>query len=130
MAIRGRTAVKKKIKLNVTEAVVCISSSFNNTIVSITDKAGNLLTWASAGSCGFKGSRKGTPFAAQMAAEKAGNVAKECGVKSLELCVKGPGSGRDAACRSLYALGFKMVSITDKTPLPHNGCRPRKKRRF
>lgn len=130
MAIRSRAANKKRAKISVTDAVACISSTFNNTIVSITDRAGNVLTWASAGSCGFKGSRKSTPFAAQMAAEKAGNVAKEFGVKNLELWVKGPGSGRDAACRSLYALGFRVISLADKTPLPHNGCRPRKKRRF
>lgn len=131
MAVNSRVAVKKRSKkIVVSDAIACISSTFNNTIVSISDRIGNVLAWASAGSCGFKGSRKSTPYAAQMAAEKVGNAVKEFGVKNLELWVKGPGPGRDAACRSLYGLGFKVSSIVDKTPLPHNGCRPRKKRRF
>jgi small subunit ribosomal protein S11 len=122
------TTTKKKSKRVVTDATVHISASFNNTIVTFTDKQGNVLSWASAGSSGFKGSRKSTPYAAQVAAEKAGNVAKEMGVKNLELWLRGPGPGRDAACRSLGAL-FKVVSLVDVTPIPHNGCRPRKRRR-
>jgi len=126
----SRSTTKKKVRRNVSDAIAHINASFNNTIVTITDKIGNVLAWASAGTAGFKGSRKSTPFAAQVTAEKVGNVAKECGVKNLELFVKGPGPGRDSACRSLNALGFKIINISDKTPLPHNGCRPRKKRRF
>lgn len=121
--------VKKKIKRNIVDAIAYISASFNNTIIALTDKQGNVLAWSSAGTCGFKGSRKSTPFAAQVAAEKVGIIAKEYGVKNIELYVKGPGPGRDSAGRSLNALGFKITSVTDKTPLPHNGCRPRKKRR-
>ncbi len=130
MTTRTRPVTKKKTRHNVTDAIAYINASFNNTIITIADKAGNVLAWASAGTSGFKGSRKSTPFAAQVAAEKVGNVAKEFGVKNLELYVKGPGPGRDSAGRSLNALGFKIVNISDKTPLPHNGCRPRKKRRF
>lgn len=126
----NRTSTKKKIKRNISDAIAHISASFNNTIITIADKSGNVLSWSSAGACGFKGSRKSTPFAAQVAAEKVGNVAKEYGVKNLQLYVKGPGPGRDSASRSLNAMGFKIVNITDKTPLPHNGCRPRKRRRF
>lgn len=125
-----KATTKKKTKHNIVDAIAHISASFNNTIVTITDKGGNVLAWSSAGTCGFKGSRKSTPFAAQVAAEKVGNIVKEYGVKNLELYVKGPGPGRDSASRSLNALGFKIVNISDKTPLPHNGCRPRKKRRF
>ena len=131
MTTRAKSsATKKKVKRNISDAVAYINASFNNTIVTITDKTGNVLAWASAGASGFKGSRKSTPFAAQVAADKVGNIIKEFGVKNLELYVKGPGPGRDAAGRSLNAMGFKIVGITDKTPLPHNGCRPRKKRRF
>ena len=130
MATTTRTTEKKKAKHSVTDAVAYISSTFNNTVVTIADRSGNVLSWASAGTCGFKGSRKSTPFAAQVAAEKVGNVVKEFGVKNLDLMVKGPGPGRDSASRSLNALGFRITSITDKTPLPHNGCRPRKRRRF
>lgn len=130
MTTRVRTTTKKKVKINVIDAIAHISSTFNNTIITITDKSGNVLAWSSAGTCGFKGSRKSTPFAAQVAAEKAGVAVKEFGVKNLEIYVKGPGPGRDSASRSLNALGFKIASIFDKTPLPHNGCRPRKKRRF
>lgn len=129
MTTHNRVA-KKKIRHNVTDAVAYISSTFNNTIITIADRSGNVLSWASAGTCGFKGSRKSTPFAAQIAAEKVGNVVKEYGVKNLELCVSGPGPGRDSASRSLNALGFKILNITDNTPLPHNGCRPKKRRRF
>ena len=126
---RASAPVKKKIKRNIVDAIAYISASFNNTIIALTDKQGNVLAWSSAGTCGFKGSRKSTPFAAQVAAEKVGIVAKEYGVKNIELYIKGPGPGRDSAGRSLNALGFKIIGVTDKTPLPHNGCRPRKKRR-
>lgn len=129
MTTAGNVKTKKKVKRNIVDAIAYISASFNNTIIAITDMQGNVLAWSSAGACGFKGSRKSTPFAAQVAAEKVGIVAKEYGVKNLELYVKGPGPGRDSAGRSLNALGFKIASVTDKTPLPHNGCRPRKKRR-
>ena len=124
------TAVKKKkVKKNVTDAVAHIHASFNNTIVLITDRQGNTLSWATAGSSGFKGSRKSTPFAAQVAAEKAATAAAEHGVKSLEVRVKGPGPGRESAVRSLNNAGFKITNITDVTPLPHNGCRAPKRRR-
>ncbi|EKE01914.1 MAG: 30S ribosomal protein S11 [uncultured bacterium] len=129
MTTPQRVPTKKKAKRNIVDAIAYISASFNNTIIAITDKQGNVLAWSSAGTCGFKGSRKSTPFAAQVAAEKVGIIAKEYGVKNLELYVKGPGPGRDSAGRSLNALGFKIINVTDKTPLPHNGCRPRKKRR-
>jgi len=130
MTTRARVTPKKKTKHNIVDAYAYINASFNNTIVTITDRAGNVLAWASAGTCGFKGSRKSTPFAAQIAAEKVGNAVKDFGVKNLELYVKGPGPGRDSAGRSLNALGFKISNVSDKTPLPHNGCRPRKRRRF
>lgn len=120
---------KKKTKRHVVDAIAHVCASFNNTIITITDKAGNVLAWASAGASGFKGSRKSTPFAAQVAAEKVGSVAKEYGVKTLEVFVKGPGPGRDSAARSLHALGFTVTNLSDVTPLPHNGCRPRKRRR-
>lgn len=123
---RGRV---KKAKKNVTEAVAHISSSFNNIVVTIADLQGNTLCWATAGSSGFKGSRKSTPFAAQVTARNAGQAAKEFGVKSLDVCVKGPGAGRESAVRSLNAAGFKITSIRDETPIPHNGCRPPKRRR-
>ena len=128
--VNAATATKKKVKRNIVDATAYINASFNNTIITITDKSGNVLAWSSAGTCGFKGSRKSTPFAAQIAAEKVGNIVKEYGVKNLELYIKGPGPGRDSASRSLNALGFKIINISDKTPLPHNGCRPRKRRRF
>ena len=120
---------KKKVKKNVTDAVAHIHASFNNTIVLITDRQGNTLSWATAGSCGFKGSRKSTPFAAQVAAEKAATVAAEHGVKTLEVLVKGPGPGRESAVRSLNNAGFKVTNITDVTSIPHNGCRAPKRRR-
>jgi small subunit ribosomal protein S11 len=120
---------KKKVKKNVTDAVAHVHASFNNTIVLITDRQGNTLSWATAGSCGFKGSRKSTPFAAQVAAEKAATAAAEHGVKSLEVLVKGPGPGRESAVRSLNNAGFKVTNITDVTPIPHNGCRAPKRRR-
>ena len=123
------TKTKKKIKRVVTDGIVHVQASFNNTIVTITDRQGNALSWATAGGAGFRGSRKSTPFAAQVAAEKAGRVALEYGVKTLEVRIKGPGPGRESAVRSLNALGFKVNNIIDVTPIPHNGCRPPKRRR-
>jgi len=120
---------RKKVKKNIAEGVAHIHASFNNTIVTITDRQGNALSWASTGSSGFKGSRKSTPFAAQIAAEQAGRAAQECGVKNLEVRIKGPGPGRESAVRALNAVGFKILSISDVTPVPHNGCRPPKRRR-
>src|SRR3982751_4951237 len=120
---------KKKIKRVVTDAVAHVQASFNNTIVTITDRQGNALSWATAGGAGFKGSRKSTPFAAQVAAERAGRAAVEQGVKNLEVRIKGPGPGRESAVRALNALGIKISSISDVTPIPHNGCRPPKRRR-
>ena len=128
-AAAAAAAKRKKVKKNVTDAVAHIHASFNNTIILITDRQGNTLSWATAGSCGFKGSRKSTPFAAQVAAEKAGTAAAEHGVKSLEVRVKGPGPGRESAVRSLNAMGMKIANITDVTPIPHNGCRAPKRRR-
>ncbi len=121
---------RKKIKKNVAEGIAHIHASFNNTIVTITDRQGNALSWATSGSNGFKGSRKSTPFAAQIAAENAGKAAQECGVKNLEVRIKGPGPGRESAVRALNSVGFKITSISDVTPVPHNGCRPPKKRRI
>ncbi|MFM9972217.1 MAG: 30S ribosomal protein S11 [Burkholderiales bacterium] len=122
--------VRKKVKKNVAEAIVHVHASFNNTIVTITDRQGNTLAWATSGGAGFKGSRKSTPFAAQVAAESAGKAALECGVKNLEVRIKGPGPGRESAVRALNALGMKVTSISDVTPVPHNGCRPPKRRRI
>src|ERR1700716_3666283 len=122
--------VRKKVKKNVAEGIAHIHASFNNTIVTITDRQGNALAWATSGAAGFKGSRKSTPFAAQVAAEQAGRAAQECGVKNLEVRIKGPGPGRESAVRALNALGLKIVSIADVTPGPHNGCRPPKRRRM
>ena len=122
--------VKKKIKRVVTDGIAHVHASFNNTIVTITDRQGNALSWATSGAAGFKGSRKSTPFAAQVAAEAAGRAAQECGVKNLEVRIKGPGPGRESAVRALNALGMKISSITDVTPVPHNGCRPPKRRRI
>ena len=121
--------VRKKVKKVVTEGVVHIHASFNNTIITITDCQGNALSWASSGGAGFKGSRKSTPFAAQIAAEKAGKVAQEYGIKTVDVRVQGPGPGRESSIRALNALGIKVISISDVTPLPHNGCRPPKRRR-
>jgi small subunit ribosomal protein S11 len=123
------SGAKKKERRNVQNGVVHIQSTFNNTIVTITDVSGNVIAWASAGSVGFKGSRKSTPFAAQLAAEQAAKKAMEQGVKSIEVYVKGPGAGREAALRSLQAAGFRVDLIRDVTPIPHNGCRPPKRRR-
>ncbi len=123
------TRGRKKIKRTVLDAVAHVHASFNNTIITITDRQGNTLAWATSGGCGFRGSRKSTPFAAQVAAEKAGNVAKDYGVKNLEVRVKGPGPGRESSIRALNALGFRVTQIEDVTPIPHNGCRPPKRRR-
>jgi small subunit ribosomal protein S11 len=120
---------RRKTKRLVAEGVFHIHSTFNNTIVTVTDPAGNVIAWASAGSCGFKGSRKGTPFAAQVAAEQAARKAAEMGMRHLQVYVKGPGSGRESALRSLQAAGFTVSIIKDVTPIPHNGCRPPKRRR-
>jgi small subunit ribosomal protein S11 len=120
---------KKKIKKNIIDAVAHVYASFNNTIITITDRNGNTISWATSGSK-FKGSRKSTPFSAQVAAERASETALAHGVKNLDVLVKGPGSGRDAAVRAFNFKGFNVTSITDVTPLPHNGCRPPKKRRI
>jgi small subunit ribosomal protein S11 len=125
----GGQRVRKKVKKNVAEGIAHIHASFNNTIITITDRQGNALSWASSGGAGFKGSRKSTPFAAQVAAEAAGRAALECGVKNLEVRIKGPGPGRESSVRALNACGFRIASIQDITPVPHNGCRPPKRRR-
>lgn len=121
--------VKKKIRKQVADGIAHVHASFNNTIVTITDRQGNALAWATAGGSGFRGSRKSTPFAAQVAADRAGQVAKEYGLKNLDVNIKGPGPGRESAVRAFNNAGFKITSITDVTPIPHNGCRPPKKRR-
>jgi len=120
---------RKKVKKNIVDGVAHIHASFNNTIVTIADRQGNALTWATAGGSGFRGSRKSTPFAAQVAAERAGQAALEFGLKNLDVNVKGAGPGRESAVRALNACGYNISSITDVTPIPHNGCRPPKKRR-
>ena len=125
----GARRPKKREKKNIVHGVAHIKSSFNNTIVSISDQKGNVLAWASAGNVGFKGSRKSTPFAAQVAASKAGDAAKNFGINNLEIEVSGPGAGRESAVRALNGCGFKITKISDVTPIPHNGCRPPKKRR-
>jgi len=127
---KTNTRVRKKVKKNVAEGIAHVHASFNNTIVTSTDRQGNALAWSTSGGNGFKGSRKSTPFAAQIAAEAAGKSAQECGVKNLEVRIKGPGPGRESAVRALNAAGFKITSISDITPVPHNGCRPPKKRRI
>lgn len=121
--------VRRKERKNITNGVAHINSTFNNTIITITDAQGNTISWSTAGAMGFKGSRKSTPYAAQMAAEDAGKKAQEHGMKVLEVEVKGPGSGRESALRSLQAIGFTITTIRDVTPIPHNGCRPPKRRR-
>jgi small subunit ribosomal protein S11 len=126
---KAPTRTRKKVKKQVAEGMAHIHASFNNTIVTITDRQGNALSWATSGGSGFRGSRKSTPFAAQVAAERAGTMAQDYGVKNLEVFVKGPGPGRESAIRALNAAGFKITNITDVTPIPHNGCRPPKKRR-
>ena len=123
------TRVRRRERKNITSGVAHVNSTFNNTLISITDAQGNAISWSSAGSMGFKGSRKSTPYAAQMAAEDAGRKAMEHGVKTLEVNVRGPGSGRESALRALQAAGFTISSFRDVTPIPHNGCRPPKRRR-
>lgn len=125
----AEASTKKRAKKTVVDGVAHVHASFNNTIITITDRQGNALCWATSGGSGFRGSRKSTPFAAQVAAEKAGNAALEFGMKNLDVYVKGPGPGRESAVRALNGVGFKVSSITDVTPIPHNGCRPPKKRR-
>ena len=125
----GAKPARKKVRKNVLDAIAHVHASFNNTIITITDRQGNALSWASSGGAGFKGSRKSTPFAAQVAAEAAGRAALECGVKNLEVRIKGPGPGRESSVRALNACGFRISSIQDITPVPHNGCRPPKRRR-
>jgi small subunit ribosomal protein S11 len=127
-AARGKPA-KKKVKKNISTGIAHIQSTFNNTVVSITDVNGNTVAWSSAGSRGFKGSRKSTPFAAQLAAEEAARKAMEHGMRSIAVFVKGPGAGRESALRALQTVGFKVTLIRDVTPVPHNGCRPPKRRR-
>jgi small subunit ribosomal protein S11 len=129
MATATQRTVKKKVKRTVIDGVAHIHASFNNTIITITDRQGNTLAWATAGGSGFRGSRKSTPFAAQVAAEKLSTVRDEYGMQNLDVFVKGPGPGRESAVRSLNSAGFKITNITDVTPIPHNGCRPPKKRR-
>ena len=121
---------RKKAKKNVSDGIAHVHASFNNTIITITDRQGNALAWASSGGAGFKGSRKSTPFAAQVAAEAAGRAAQECGIKNLEVEIRGPGPGRESSVRALNALGIKILQIQDVTPIPHNGCRPPKRRRI
>jgi small subunit ribosomal protein S11 len=127
--VKDRTRVKRREKKNITSAVAHVSATFNNTMVTITDAQGNTIAWSSAGNQGFKGSRKSTPFAAQMAAEAAGRKAQEHGVKTIEVQVNGPGSGRESALRALQAVGFTVTAIRDVTAVPHNGCRAPKRRR-
>ncbi len=129
MARQTATRVRRRERKNITAGVAHVNASFNNTKITITDAQGNTISWSSAGSQGFKGSRKSTPYAAQIAAEDAGKKAMEHGMKTLEIQVKGPGSGRESALRALQAVGFSITSIRDVTPIPHNGCRPRKRRR-
>ena len=123
------TRTRKKVKKQVADGMAHIHASFNNTIVTITDRQGNALSWATAGGSGFRGSRKSTPFAAQVAAERCGTMAQDFGLKNLEVFVNGPGPGRESAIRALNAAGYRITNITDVTPIPHNGCRPPKKRR-
>ncbi|HKJ18543.1 MAG TPA: 30S ribosomal protein S11 [Xanthomonadales bacterium] len=120
---------KKKINKTVVDGIAHVHASFNNTIITITDRQGNALSWATSGGAGFRGSRKSTPFAAQVAAENAGRAALDYGLKNLEVRVKGPGPGRESSVRALNSVGYKITNITDVTPIPHNGCRPPKKRR-
>ena len=126
---KASTRVRRRERKNITSGVAHVNATFNNTMITITDAQGNTIAWSSAGSQGFKGSRKSTPYAAQMAGEDAGNKAMEHGVKTLEVQVKGPGSGRESALRALQSVGFTIPSIQDVTSIPHNGCRPRKRRR-
>ncbi len=129
-AVKGKAVkAKKKEKKNVPRGVAHIQATFNNTIITISDMTGNVIAWASAGGMGFKGSRKSTPFAATVTAETCGKKAMECGMRSLEVAVKGPGAGREAAIRALQAIGMAITVIKDVTPIPHNGCRPPQRRR-
>ena len=125
----NQTRARKRVKKQVSDGIAHVHASFNNTIITITDRQGNALSWATSGGSGFRGTRKSTPYAAQVAAEKAGEAAKEFGLKNLEVLVKGPGPGRESSIRALNAIGYKITNITDVTPIPHNGCRPPKKRR-
>jgi small subunit ribosomal protein S11 len=129
MAKAAAPRTRKKVKKDVSDGIAHIHASFNNTIITITDRQGNTLAWTTSGGSGFRGSRKSTPFAAQVAAERAGEMVKEYGMKNLEIEVKGPGPGRESAVRALNNIGFQITNITDVTPIPHNGCRPPKKRR-
>lgn len=129
MAKQATARPRRRERKNITSGVAHVNATFNNTVITITDAQGNSIAWSSAGSQGFKGSRKSTPYAAQMAAEDAGRKAQDHGVKTLEVEVKGPGSGRESALRALQAVGFTITAIRDVTPIPHNGCRPRKRRR-
>ncbi len=129
MAKKTGPKAKKKAKKGISHGVVHVRATFNNTIITITDRAGNVISWGSAGAAGFKGSRKSTPFAAQQAAERAARAAMDHGLRSVEIFVRGPGSGRESAIRSLQAVGLEITLIRDVTPLPHNGCRPPKRRR-
>ncbi len=126
---KEKTRIKRRERKNISTGVAHVSATFNNTMITITDAQGNAIAWSTAGTMGFKGSRKSTPYAAQMAAEDAGKKAQEHGMRTLEVEVKGPGSGRESALRALQAIGFQITSIRDVTPIPHNGCRPRKRRR-
>jgi small subunit ribosomal protein S11 len=125
----AKPSKKKKVKKNIVDGIAHVHASFNNTIITITDRQGNALSWATSGGAGFRGSRKSTPFAAQVAAENAGKAALDYGLKTLEVRVKGPGPGRESSVRALNSVGYKITNITDVTPIPHNGCRPPKKRR-
>lgn len=129
MAKQNNAPAKKKAKKQVADGVAHIYATFNNTIITLTDRQGNTLSWATSGGSGFRGSRKSTPFAAQVAAERAGNAAKDYGLQNLDVEVKGPGPGRESAVRALHNCGYKITNITDVTPIPHNGCRPPKRRR-
>ena len=129
MARQATTRIRRSERKNISSGVAHVNSTFNNTLITITDVQGNTISWSSAGGQGFKGSRKSTPFAAQVAAERAGNAALEYGLQNLEVFVKGPGPGREAAVRALNSVGYRITNITDVTPIPHNGCRPPKKRR-
>ncbi|MDH4019564.1 MAG: 30S ribosomal protein S11 [Xanthomonadales bacterium] len=126
---KPNTKTKRKVKKVVVDGIAHVHASFNNTIITLSDRQGNVLSWATSGGAGFRGSRKSTPFAAQVAAEAAGKTALEFGLKNLEVRIKGPGPGRESSVRALNALGYKITNIVDVTPIPHNGCRPPKKRR-
>jgi small subunit ribosomal protein S11 len=126
---KPNTAKKKKVKKTVVDGIAHVHASFNNTIITLSDRQGNVLSWATSGGAGFRGSRKSTPFAAQVAADAAGRTALDFGLKNLEVRIKGPGPGRESSVRALNALGYKITNIIDVTPIPHNGCRPPKKRR-